>query len=181
MKSMKGNSIMKRITCIVLASLAVVLGGCVTPKATTPPSADVNFRQFRKVHLVVTDAVNTPYSKDGLPMFQGLLAGRLKSAGYTLVDTNPDMIIDVNVHQFDPGNRALRTVIGFGAGRAVLKYTASFQEPAGKLMAQLDGGKAYHGLEVDDNPTFKSDEATRMGLMSYSVSQIAEFVQSHSK
>jgi hypothetical protein len=30
---------------------------------------------------------------------------------------------------------------------------------------------------MEDNPTFKSDEATRMGLISYSVSQIGEFIQ----
>ncbi len=87
----------------------------------------------------------------------------------------------MNIQQFDPGNRALRTVVGFGAGRAVLKYTARFEDSHGKLLAELDGGKAYHGLEVVDNPTFKSDESTRMGLISYSVSQIGEFLDNNGK
>ena len=45
------------------------------------------------------------------------------------------------------------------------------------LLAELAGGKAYHGLEVVDNPTLKSDESTRMGLISYSVSQIGDFLE----
>ena len=45
------------------------------------------------------------------------------------------------------------------------------------LVAELAGGKAYYGLEVVDNPTLKSDESTRMGLISYSVSQIGDFLE----
>jgi hypothetical protein len=62
-----------------------------------------------------------------------------------------------------------------------LKYTAQFKDPTGKLLAELEGGKAYHGLEMEDNPTFKSDEATRMGMISYSVSQIGEFIQNNGR
>jgi hypothetical protein len=168
---------MKTITLICLTAATMLLAGCVSPKVTTPAPVAVDFHQFHNVRLILTDSANTAYSKEGLPMFEGLLRGRLQSFGYTLVEADPEMILDVKVHQFDPGNRALRTVIGFGAGRAVLKYTAQFKEPAGKLLAELEGGKAYHGLEVADNPTFKSDESTRMGLISYSVSQIGEFIE----
>jgi hypothetical protein len=97
------------------------------------------------------------------------------------VEADPEMVVDVTVHQFDSGNRALRMTIGFGAGRAVLKYTAQFKDPSGKLLAELQGGKAYHGAEVVDNPTFKSHESTRMGLISYSVSQIGEFIQNNGR
>jgi hypothetical protein len=172
---------MKTITFIFLVATATVLTGCVTPQATKPPTAGVDFHQFHKVKLVVTDSAKTTYAKEGLPMFEGLLKGRLQSLGYTLVEADPEMVVDVTVSQFDPGNRALRTLISFGAGRAVLKYTARFQDPTGKLLAELEGGKAYHGLEVADNPTFKSDESTRMGLISYSVSQIGEFIQNNGR
>lgn len=172
---------MKNIPFVLLAALSGFLSGCVTPQIKTSPPAAVAFHQFHQVRLILTDSVNTPFSKEGLPMFEGLLRGRLQSFGYTIVEADPELIMEVNIQQFDPGNRALRTVVGFGAGRAVLKYTARFEDASGKLRAELDGGKAYHGLEVVDNPTFKSDESTRMGLISYSVSQIGEFLESNGK
>lgn len=168
---------MKYGTFVLMVAAATGLAGCVTPQVTTPPPAGADFHQFHKARLVLTDSVNTAYSKEGLPMFEGLLKGRLQSLGYSLVETDPELTVEVTVRQFDPGDRALRTLIGFGAGRAVLKYTARFKDPSGKLLAELAGGKAYHGLEVVDNPTLKSDESTRMGLISYSVSQIGDFLE----
>lgn len=165
----------------MLIGLTVLLTGCVTPQATKPLTVGVDLKQFRQVKLVVTDAVNTAYSKEGLPMFEGLLKGRLQPLGFTLVDAAPEMVVEVKVHQFAPGDRTLRTLVGFGAGRAVLQYTARFQDPAGKLLAELEGGKAYHGMELDDNPTFKSNESTQMGLISYSVSQIGQFIQNNGR
>jgi hypothetical protein len=40
----------------------------------------------------------------------------------------------------------------------------------------MNGGKQFHGGEFVDNPTFKSDESIRMGLISRSVSQIGAFI-----
>jgi Domain of unknown function (DUF4410) len=172
---------MKKIVLVILATLVVVLPGCVTPQVITPVPATVDLRQFKDVTPVVVDGVNTPFSREGLPMFEGLLKGRLQSAGYTLVDSNAEMVVEVTVHEFSPGDRALRMTVGFGAGRALLKYTAQFKDAHGHLLAQLEGGKAYQGAELVDNPTFKSDESTRMGLISYSVSQIGEFIQSNGR
>ena len=172
---------MRKTRIILLAVVGAALAGCVSPKVTTSAPAAVNFHQFHTVKLVVTDSAKTAYAKEGLPMFEGLLKGRLASLGYTLVEAEPGMMVNVTISQFDPGNRTMRTLIGFGAGRAVLKFTAQFKDPNGKLLAELEGGKTYHGLEMADNPTFKSDESTRMGLLSYSVSQIGEFIQNNGR
>ena len=169
------------MTLILLVVTATVLPGCVTQQATKLPNTGVDLHRFHKVKLVVTDSANNAYAKEGVPMFEGLLKGRLQSLGYTLVEADPEMVVSVTVSRFDPGDRALRTLIGFGAGRAILTYTAQFQDPTGKLLAELEGGKAYHGLELVDNPTFKSDESTRMGLIAYSVSQIGEFIQTNGR
>lgn len=169
----------KKTMVLLLATATTVLAGCVSPRVTKPPPAAVDLQRFHQARLVVTDAVNTTYSKEGVPMFEGLLRGRLQALGYTLVETNPEMVVSVKIHRFDEGNRVVRTLVGFGAGRAILKFTADFQTPSGELLAELEGGKAYHGMELADNPTFKSDESTRMGLISYSVSQIAQFIQNN--
>lgn len=172
---------MKSATPLILATALILLAGCVSPRVTKPAPAAVELQRFHRARLAVTDAVDTPYSKEGVPMFEGLLKGRLQALGYTLVETDPEIVVNVRIHRFDKGNRAVRTLVGFGAGRAVLKFTADFQTPSGELLAELEGGKAYHGMELADNPTFKSDESTRMGLISYSVSQIAGFIQNNGR
>lgn len=172
---------MKTLLFVLPLAQAALLGGCVTPRVETPVPTGVDIRQFNEVKLMATDEVNTPFSIEGLPMFEGLLKAQLQSSGYTLVDSNAEMVIEVTVHEFSLGNRALRTTVGFGAGRAVLKFTARFKDSHGNLLAEFDGGKAYSGMELDDNPAFKSDESTRMGLISDSVNQIGRFIQDNGR
>lgn len=161
----------------LVTALAVTLAGCIAPQVVTPVNPAVDLRQFKTATLVVVDGVNTPYSREGLPMFEGLLKGRMQAEGYMMVDTNAQMVAEVTVNEFTAGDRALRMTVGFGAGRALLKYTARFKDAHGNLLAEMTGGKEYNGAEIVDNPTFKSDESIRMGLISYSVSQIGRFVQ----
>lgn len=170
---------MKSLRVAILAGLVLLFAGCVSTRATKPPAAGVDFKQYSRVKLVVTDAVNTPYSKAGLPMFQGLLRGRLEAMGYSVAETDGPLNLTVRVVEFSPGDRALRMLVGFGAGRAVFKYTARLEDASGRFLAELEGGKSYHGMELVDNPTFKSEEATRMGLVSCSVSQIARFIETN--
>jgi hypothetical protein len=168
---------MKILRFVLQVALAALLVGCVGPQVTAPVPAALDLHQFKTATLVVVDGVNTPYSRDGLPMFEGLLKGRMQSAGYSMVDSNAQMAVEVTVTEFTPGDRALRMTVGVGAGRALLKYAARFKDPRGNLLAELDGGKAYTGMEIVDNANFKSDESTRMGLISYSVSQIGAFIE----
>jgi hypothetical protein len=166
---------------VALALATTLLAGCISPRVTKPPQTATELRGFQRTKLVVTDAVNTAYSREGTPIFEGLLKGRLQALGCTIVETNPAVVLSVRIREFDEGDRALRTLVGFGAGRAVLKFTADFLQPSGELLAKLEGGKMYHGLELTDNPTLKSDESTRMGLISYSVSQIAKFIEENGR
>jgi len=162
---------------ILLSPVIIALAGCVTPEATKPVATGVDLRQFQKVKLVVTNSVQSVYAIKAMPEFEGLLKGRLQSCGYTLVEADPELVVDVYVQQFDPGSRSTRFWIGFGAGRAVLKFTARFSDPTRKLLAELQGGKSYSGMELHDNATYKSDEGIRMGMISYSISQIGEFIE----
>jgi hypothetical protein len=160
----------------LVAALGVMLSGCVAPQVATPVIPAVDLQQFKSVSVAVIDQVNTPYSRDGLPMFAGMLEGRFESAGYTVMDAHADMVVKVTVAEFTPGDRTTRLLVGFGAGRALLKYTARFEDARGNLLAEMNGGKQFHGGEFVDNPTFKSDESIRMGLISRSVSQIGAFI-----
>ena len=159
--------------------LVLLLAGCISPHVTGPAAQGVNLRQFKTVKLVVDDSVNTDDSQAGVPMFEGLLKGRLKSMGYAPVETNAEMVQTVNIHEFTQGSRTLRMLVGLGAGRALLKYTATFRDGNGSLLGELEGGKEYHGMELADSPTFKSNESMEMGLVSYSVSQVVHFIQTN--
>jgi hypothetical protein len=114
-------------------------------------------------------------------MFKGLLKGKLISMSYTLVESDADMVLEVKITQFDLGNRAARTIVGFGAGRALLTYLASFKDKSGALITEMTGGKSYHGMELMDNPLFYSDEKIRMGLIQWSVIQLGEFIQNNGR
>lgn len=107
--------------------------------------------------------------------------GKLQSLGYSMVEQDEDMLVEIRVTEFKPGSAALRFWVGFGAGRAVLIYIASFKDKSGKLLAALDGGKSYHGLEITDNPLYKTEEEIRMGMIQLSVIQIGQFIKNNGK
>ena len=177
-KTMKTHS---TLTTLSLLVSAVLLSGCVSPQVTTAPQAGVNLRQFKTVKLTVTDAVNTAYSREGTPMFEGLLKGQLQSLGYTATDAAPEMTLDVRINRFDPGDRALRLTIGFGAGRSVLEQTATFKDASGQVLAEFRGGKSFTGLEHDANALFTNDDAARMGMIAHAVRQIGDFIKSNGR
>jgi hypothetical protein len=168
---------MKIITFAFLVATTIILNGCVTPEARDPDVAEVDFHQFQKVQLVVTNSVQTGYATEAVPIFDGRLKGRLQSIGYTLVDADPELVVNVRVHVCDPGDRFVRFLAGFVAGRAVLNYTAQIEDPAGKLLAELRGGKSYGGLES----LYRSDESLREGMISHSVIQIEYFIRRNGK
>jgi hypothetical protein len=171
---------MLRKLTILLFSI-IFLSACVTPKVSKPTEEAIDLKQYKKVKLIVIDDVKTPYSIEGMPMFEGLLKGKLQSLGYSMADQEEDMLLEVRVTGFKPGSAAVRFLVGFGAGRAILTYTASFMDRSGKLLGTLDGGKSYHGMEIADNPLYKTEEEIRMGMIQLSVIQIGEFIKNNGR
>jgi len=166
---------------IILVFLIGFLFACVTPKITKPPEKPIDFKQYKKVKLVVFDEVKTSYSIEGMPMFEGLLKGKLQSLGYSIVEQDEDMLVETRITDFTPGSAALRFWVCFGAGKAVLTDIASFKDRSGRLLTTLDGGKSYHGLEITDNPFYKTEEEIRMGMIQLSVIQIGQFIKNNGR
>ncbi len=164
-----------------IAMVAMLVSGCVTPQVVSPPKTNVDFRQYKTVKLVMIDEVKTPYSQEGLPMFEGFLKGRLQYLGYSVGDADGDMTLEVRILSFSPGNTAARWLVGFGAGRAVLTYRASFRDRSGALITELEGGKAFHGMELNlpDNPLFKTDEDIRLGMIQEAALQVGRFIRNN--
>ncbi len=168
-------------TLFLVLSLFLITS-CVTPQAFIPPGRTVNFSQYKAAKLVVVDSVNTPYSKEGIPMFEGLLRGRFQSLGFSVVEKDEDLRIEVNITSFEPGSRATRLIVGFGAGRALFTYRAIFKERSGTVIAEFEGGKSYHGgeLTLKENSMFMTDEEIKMGMIQQSVIQVGQFIKDNS-
>jgi hypothetical protein len=163
-----------------VATIAMLVSGCVTPQVVSPPKTTVDFRQYKTVKLVMTDEVKTPYSQEGLPMFEAFLKGRLQYLGYSVGAADGDLTLEVRILSFAPGNAVARSLVGFGAGRAVLTYLASFRNRSGGLITQLEGGKSYHGMELSsDNPFFKTDEDIRVGMIQEAALQVGRFIRNN--
>ncbi len=168
------RQLIRYVFCI---SLVVSLISCVSTKSYKAVEGPIEFQNYKKIKLAIQDDVNTPYSTEGIPMFEGLLKGKLKSLGFQNVDIDEDIVIEINVTAFKPGSAAARFFVGFGAGKAVFIYTANFKEKNGKLLATLEGGKSYHGMEFADNPLYKTDEELLMGMIQQAVIQIGDFIK----
>ncbi|HWU37491.1 MAG TPA: DUF4410 domain-containing protein [Candidatus Acidoferrum sp.] len=164
-----------------VATIAMLMSGCVTPQVVSPPKTTVDFRQYKTVKLVMIDEVNTPYSQEGLSRFEAFLKGRLQILGYSVGAADGDMTLEVRILSFSPGNTAARLIVGFGAGRAVLTYRASFRDRSGTLITELEGGKAFHGMELNlpDNPVFKTDEDIRLRMIQEAVLQVGQFIRNN--
>ncbi len=171
-----------KVASITLLQLMIVfLAACVTPAIIKPLQGSIDLKQFKAVKLVVEDWVETPYSRDGVPMFAGLLKGKLQSLGYSITDSDEDLAIKVRITRFEPGSEAKRFFMGWGAGRALLMYTASFLNRSGDLIAEMEGGKAYTGQEFNDHTLYKTNEQIEMGMIVESVIQIGHFIQNNGK
>ncbi len=165
----------------LIIALMFLVSGCVTPTVIKPVSGSVDFKAYKSVKLELKDWVKSPYSEDGIPMLNGLLKGKLQSLGYSVVDTGEDMTIEVNVTDFAPGSAAARFFIGFGAGKALLVYRAKFLDKEGNLITEFEGGKSYHGMEVVDNPLYKTEEEIKLGMIQQAVIQIGQFIQNNGR
>ena len=168
-----------RVLAIIVFSL--VFAGCVSTHAFIPPGQVVDFKKYEKMKLEVQDDVHTAYSREGASLFKGLLKGQLESMGYEIVDQDPDAILNLRIITFTPGSKALRVLIAFGAGKAELTYLATVRSLSGETIAQLSGGKSYHGMELTDDQLFSSKERTRVDMIEKSVSQLTQFIRSNGR
>ena len=158
--------------------------GCAVTTHVTVPNQEVklDFKKYKKIKVAIQDNVNTTFSISGMPVLEGLLQGRLKSIGYSVVNEDEDLGIDIQVVIFKPDNKALRMLVGFGSGKGALVYRANFKDHSG-LIATLDGGKSYGDvtamLPFGDMETtvFRGEETTKMLMIQHSVDQIIDFIR----
>jgi hypothetical protein len=118
------------------------------------------------------------YNAETIATLEALVGARLKAMGFQQPATGatPDMTLDVAVTAVSSGSGAARFFVGFGAGRAVLEFYASFKNSAGREVASFTGGRSYTGMEMNTAP-FASKSEIATSAVARSVDQIEEFIR----
>ena len=148
---------------------------------TTRPKDGVDLRQYRAVKLIVIDSVNSDYSRECVPKFEGLLREKLQSLGRNLVESQQQMTIEVTIKSIEPGDRGPRWWATLKGGWPAMTFKASFRDDSGCLLAELYGGKDYNRMLLENRPAFKGDETIRMDLTSLAVTQVGQFITNNGK
>ncbi|MGR9088789.1 MAG: DUF4410 domain-containing protein [Gammaproteobacteria bacterium] len=162
---------------------ALLLASCVSPQVVEKPAASVDFMRLKSVSYVVHFATDIElgssrdYGMEVRPLFDAMLGNKLRSLGFDVVDARqaPEFSIDVEIKAAKSGSAAMRFFIGFGAGRAILRYDAVFLDAKGNRMALLEGGRSHTGMEFGESLAGK--EQIQAIAVTQSVRQIEAFIR----
>ena len=135
---------------IGLLLLTLAATACSTHQVPVAPAPQLELATSIEVQL---QHVPNEYTAEG-PVDQQLLEdfsrhvrSELLQRGYE-VDPGSPVRLEIDVHAFKPGNTAARILIGFGAGRGSLIYTARYVSEDGEVLAQIDGQERHTGSEI---------------------------------
>ncbi|HEX2227079.1 MAG TPA: DUF4410 domain-containing protein, partial [Candidatus Binatia bacterium] len=102
-------------------------------------------------------------------------------AGFNIEQqTDKKLALNVNVHAFDPGSAAARLIVGFGAGRGSLIYSAEYLDSMGQVLAKMEGQERFTGGEIHFNhdyghfTTLGREETVRAVLVKEAAKHILE-------
>jgi len=132
---------MKRTNTFVIGTILLVTTACSTRQVSVAPEPQLKLESSIEVEL---KHVPNEYTAEGpvdaqlLKDFSRHLRIELLQRGYE-VDPGSPVRLEVDVHAINLGSAAARMLIGFGAGRGSLLYTARYVSEDGKVLAQIDG------------------------------------------
>jgi hypothetical protein len=154
---------MKRV--ILVAAGMLWLGGCttstITPQAVQKPAQA--YKEIALGDVTVDDKIWEPQ----IEHFRRGFIARLKetNAFATVSDKVPtpipadEIAVNGRITEIDKGSRALRVIIGMGAGRARVQGDFQIDDPSGAKVVSFTSAKAYSGgagiggfdmLDIDD-------------------------------
>ncbi len=140
----------RRAIAIGLLPLLLATTACSTRQVSVTSAPQLQIASSIEVQL---QHVPNEYTREGpvdeqlLKDFSRHVRSELLQRGYE-VDPGSPVRLDVDVHAFNPGNTTARILVGFGAGRGSLLYTARFVSGDGEVLAQIDGQERHTGGEI---------------------------------
>ncbi len=137
---------MPKLAIILL--LVTLSAACSTKQVLIPAKGNLKL-----VNESIAVNVNGPSDETDLLNHLGReLKARLILAGFDIEkQTGEKLALDVNVIEFNPGDAAARMIVGFGAGRGSLIYTAEYKTAKGEVLAKMEGQERFTGGEVAFN------------------------------
>ncbi|CCK81241.1 uncharacterized protein TOL2_C30840 [Desulfobacula toluolica Tol2] len=145
---MRRNKYREAIFFIFIA--VVLVTGCSTKHIAQAPSGNLASisNNISEIHI---NGAGQGVDDRLLHDLEKYLKAKLIIAGFDIDDEKEGMTLAVDVKTFSPGNAAARLIIGFGAGRGSLIYTAKYISSDGKVFAEMEGQERFTGLEVGFN------------------------------
>jgi len=140
----------QRTLVIVVLSLLLASTACSTHQVSVTSAPQLKLASSIEVQL---QRVPNEYTAEGpvddqlLKDFSRHVRSELLRRGFE-IDPGSPVLLEVDVHAFKPGNPAARILVGFGAGRGSLIYTARFVSEDGEVLAQIDGKERHTGSEL---------------------------------
>ena len=119
---------MKKLIIALFASLFLV--ACTTTKSVSHLPSNTSSYQSYSVNDVSTQKVDSRIRQ----IFMNTLKTRLTKLGYKQGD---DLTINYDIQLFDEGNRALRSIVGFGAGKAETSILTTIRNKSGKEIGNI--------------------------------------------
>jgi hypothetical protein len=136
---------------------------------------------FTPIQIVVEDAARSADSGEGANLLERMLQDEFGLRGLETPAKLSELILEVKIVQFELGSATKRMLIGFGAGKAQVTYTATLRDASQGVLGETDGHKQYTGFELNskDNPGFKGDDALRRSMAEHCAAELTEFVREH--
>ncbi len=140
----------RRAIAIGLLPLLLATTACSTHQVSVTSAPRLQLASSIEVQL---QHVPNEYTREGpvdeqlLKDFSRHVRSELLQRGYE-VDPGSPVRLEVDVHAFNPGSTAARILVGFGAGRGSLLYTARFVSEDGEVLAHIDGTERHTGSEI---------------------------------
>jgi hypothetical protein len=157
-KTVKGGKVMnmKRIirttVCYlpVLMSLVMLGSGCATARLSTIKPVTATPSQ---VALVINDHTAQRMTPEQIDEFKVIINECLRKGGISAVSPENKSVSSISgeITTYDPGNRALRYFIWFGAGTGTLKSSWSLKDENGAILGscEIDGSISMGGFGGD--------------------------------
>lgn len=136
---------------VLLLFLVLLVGGCTSHKIVKKPQC--NLRTFNEsINIDVTRPNYEQQEDEEINVVRDMkkaLKDELISNAFDIDNTQESLKLNVKIDGFTPGNQAVRLLVGWGAGKAVLRYSASFYDQEDNLLGKFSDDLQFGGMDME--------------------------------
>ena len=132
---------MKKLLTVLFVSVPLLLTGCNVASVKSNNSLLQNSGTTYHSYTVKNNSSNDSIDPKVAAIFEEELNLQLTKYGYK---QGNDVVISYDIKAYDPGNRALRTLVGFGAGRGTMEIMTSLTDKKGNALGNVTTNAALN-------------------------------------